>query len=84
MEEEISTTSPTHSKEILILTHLTGHEITLREISQILNTFRLHTARIFASIFIFTQLLTLGFLFRMGRGTDKKNGTTRPAGLLSG
>ena len=28
MEEEISTTSPTHSKEILILTHRIGHEIT--------------------------------------------------------
>ena len=28
MEEEISTTSPKHSKEILILTHPIGHEIT--------------------------------------------------------
>ena len=43
-------------------------EESLREVSQILNKFRFHTARIFASIFIFTQLLTLGFSLPYGEG----------------
>ena len=58
MEEDISTRSPTDFKEILILTHRIGHGKSVREASQILNKFRHHTARSFASIFIFTQLLT--------------------------
>ena len=46
-----------------------------------------HTARIFASIFIFTQLLTpwiFSSVSPYGPGVQIKNGMTRRAGLLSG
>ena len=73
MEEEISTTSPTHSKEILILTHRIGHEIT--------NHYRSRRfwislgSTLLGVLLLYSFLLScllLDFFFRMGSGTDKK------------
>ena len=85
MEEEISTTSPTHSKEILILTYRIDHEITnhyerSRRFCTSLGSTLLGFLLLYSSLL---SCLLLDFFFRMGRGTDK-NGMTRLAGLLSG
>ena len=54
MEEETSTTGLMNFEEIFILTHRIDlwKSKSVREVSRILNKFRHHTARIFASIYI--------------------------------